>query len=93
MKSIKTVLVVDDNQINRQILKKILLDEYHIIEAENGQIALDILTKGETEFSAILLDLTMPVMDGYSFLRRVQDNSSIKNIPIILRHKKESQVS
>lgn len=84
MKSIKTVLVVDDNQINRQILKKILLDEYHIIEAENGQIALDILTKGETEFSAILLDLTMPVMDGYTFLRRVQDNSSIKNIPIIV---------
>lgn len=84
MNSIKTILVVDDNKINRQILKKILTDYYKVVEAENGQIALDILTKDRIEFSAVLLDLTMPVMDGYTFLHRVQENSSLKNIPIIV---------
>ena len=84
MESVKTVLVVDDNQINRHILRQILKDVYQIIEAENGQVALDILSKNDVEISAVLLDLTMPVMDGYTFLRKVQEDSRIRNIPIIV---------
>ncbi len=84
MESVKTVLVVDDNQINRHILRKILKDVYQIIEAENGQVALDVLSKNDVEISAVLLDLTMPVMDGYTFLRKVQEDSRIRNIPIIV---------
>ena len=84
MESVKTVLVVDDNQINRHILRKILKDVYQIIEAENGQVALDVLSKNNVEISAVLLDLTMPVMDGYTFLRKVQEDSRIRNIPIIV---------
>ena len=84
MESIKTVLIVDDNQINREILKKFLKDHYNIVEAENGQVALDILTKNRIEFSAVLLDLTMPVMDGYTFLQHIQEDSRLKNVPIIV---------
>lgn len=84
MESVKTVLVVDDNQINRHILRQILKDVYQIIEAENGQVALDVLSKNNVEISAVLLDLTMPVMDGYTFLRKVQEDSRIRNIPIIV---------
>ena len=84
MESVKTVLVVDDNQINRHILRQILKDVYQIIEAENGQVALDVLSKNDVEISAVLLDLTMPVMDGYTFLRKVQEDSRIRNIPIIV---------
>ena len=84
MESIKTVLIVDDNQINREILKKFLKDHYNIVEAENGQVALDILTKNQIEFSAVLLDLTMPVMDGYTFLQHIQEDSRLKNVPIIV---------
>ena len=84
MESTKTILIVDDNQINREILKKFLKDHYKLVEAENGQIALDILSKNRIEFSAVLLDLSMPVMDGYTFLSRVQEDSRLKNIPIIV---------
>ena len=84
MNSTKNVLIVDDNQINRQILKKILKEYYNVIEAENGQVALDILSNKKVEYSAVLLDLTMPVMDGYTFLNHVQKDSRLKSVPIIV---------
>ena len=59
----KTVLIVDDNSINRDVLRKLLKDEFETIEAENGKEALHLLNKHTRKFSAILLDLIMPVMD------------------------------
>ena len=68
MENIKPlILVVEDQKINRDILNYILKNEYNIIEAENGAEALDIFSKTEN-ISAILLDINMPVMDGYTFL-------------------------
>ena len=68
MENIKPlILVVEDQKINRDILNHILKNEYNIIEAENGAEALDIFSKTEN-ISAILLDINMPVMDGYTFL-------------------------
>ena len=59
----KTILVVEDNEINRLMLSELLSLEYTVLEAENGQQALDVLEKRKDEISLILLDITMPVMD------------------------------
>ena len=64
----KQILVVEDNLLNREMLVEILSDEYEVLEAENGKAALDILQHSENEIALILLDVQMPVMDGYAFL-------------------------
>ena len=63
----KRILVVEDNEINRSILCAILEDTYEVLEAENGQVALDILKQQYEHITLILLDVSMPVMDGCTF--------------------------
>ena len=63
---LKNILVVDDNEINRKILHNILRKDYQIAEACNGEDALKILWKSHETISAVLLDIAMPVMDGYA---------------------------
>ncbi|MEF9840338.1 MAG: EAL domain-containing protein [Lachnospiraceae bacterium] len=84
MTILKTVLVVDDSVVNRTILSKILSKDYLVLEAENGQIALDILKKHVEDIVAIMLDLTMPVMDGYAVLETLHGNTSYSNLPILV---------
>jgi|LAHS01.1.fsa_nt_gb CheY-like chemotaxis protein len=64
------ILIVEDQKINRDILKGILHRDYDVLEATNGQEALEIVRK-DPGIAAILLDLLMPVMDGYSFLSAI----------------------
>ncbi len=85
----RTILVVDDNSVNRTILCKILSTQYTVIQAENGKQALEILENKQENISAVLLDLIMPVMDGYEFLKKKQNNSLISNIPVIVTTQKE----
>ena len=80
----QTILIVDDNQINRQILKKILDEQYSTVEAKNGQEALDFLKATKKEVSAILLDLVMPIMDGFNLLAEFQKDTKFKSIPVIV---------
>ena len=82
--SLKTVLIVDDVDINRKILSKILSGSYNILIAENGQNALEQLENSGSKISAVMLDLIMPIMDGYEFLQRISKNESFKNLPIIV---------
>jgi len=77
-----TVLIVEDQLINRQILCRILRDEYDVVEAVNGEAAMETLRSG-SEVSAILLDIVMPVMDGYAVLREIKD-SPYASIPVIV---------
>lgn len=79
-----TVLIIDDDPFNRALMKKLLLDSYEIIEAENGEIALDIMENDSQSIAAVLLDLVMPVMDGYAFLRFISKIEQYKNIPILI---------
>ena len=62
------ILIVDDVDINREILRSILEDEYTILEAENGKQALEIVDQKAKSMAAILLDLVMPEMDGTQVL-------------------------
>ena len=80
----RTILIVDDEPINRRILGRILSDEYELLEAANGQEALTILFRSYKFVSAVLLDLDMPVMDGYAVLEQMQKNALLAQIPIIV---------
>lgn len=80
----RTLLIVDDNTINRRLLHKILKDNYKILEAENGIRALDVLKESYETISAVLLDLIMPVMDGYSVLAEIRNNPNYAQIPVII---------
>lgn len=80
----KTILIVEDDALNREILSAILADTYDTVEAENGKEALEILTAHKDEISLILLDLFMPIMDGYSFLDVVSQDKELSLVPVIV---------
>lgn len=80
----RKVLIVEDEQINQQILSFILEKEYEVVLANNGQEALDILHKQHKEISLVLLDLVMPIMDGFEVLKRIEEEPPLKRIPVIV---------
>lgn len=84
MMSKKKILVVEDNSINRAMLAGILVSQYEVLEAENGQEALCVLEQYKDEISLILLDIIMPVMDGYTFLSIMKENPSYASVPVIV---------
>lgn len=80
----KTILVVEDQEVNREILCQILAQEYEVLQAENGQAALDMLRQHGGDVALILLDIVMPVMDGYTFLSIVKADPALSPIPVIV---------
>ena len=76
-----TILVVDDVALNRTLLALILQEKYHILEAANGQEAAWLMEQYGQTIALILLDIMMPVEDGFSFLKRLQ--GSQREIPVI----------
>lgn len=84
MKKKNTILIVDDNKLNRQSFRVILQKDYEIIEAEDGKEALDILKEDSELVVAIILDLIMPQMDGFQFIEEYRKHEKYKYIPIIV---------
>lgn len=80
----KKILIVDDSEINRSLLSDMLSDEYEILEAEQGMEACGILHNQEQEIALMLLDIVMPVMDGFETLAAMNKNGWIKSIPVIM---------
>lgn len=80
----KLILVVEDNDLNREMLTLILSEDYEVLQAANGNIALDLLAQYGERVSAILLDIEMPVMDGVTFLRHAREDELLSSIPIIV---------
>lgn len=87
----KHILIVEDNDINRIMLGEILSEEYQVLEAENGKVALDILMEYKDKINLILLDLMMPVMDGYAFLNHVKQDEELALIPVIVMTQGDSE--
>ena len=83
MTSQKIILIVEDNEINRAMLRGILESEYKVLEAPNGLEALKVLNDQKDNVSLILLDIVMPVMDGYTFLSILKNDPSISSIPVM----------
>ena len=79
-----TILIVDDEEINRLILVDNFEDTYRTLEAENGREALEYLENGEEDIAAVLLDLVMPEVDGFAVLRRMNESGLIKRIPVFV---------
>ena len=84
MNSKKTILIAEDDFLNRELLAALLSDHYDTIEAENGLEALDILRQHKDAISLVLLDLNMPVMDGYGFLEEVKKDEELSLVPVIV---------
>lgn len=77
------ILIVDDSEINRAMLKEILGESYEYLEAENGLRAIEILRR-RTDIALVLLDLIMPEMDGFDVLRVMQCYAWQEEIPVIV---------
>jgi two-component system cell cycle response regulator DivK len=78
----KRILVVEDQPDNRQIIRDMLADTgYEISEAENGEAALAAIAKQRPDL--ILMDIQLPIMDGYAATRRIKADPSLRSIPII----------
>ena len=77
------ILIVEDEFLNRQILCNILAMDYNVLEAGNGKDALDVLDRKWASVSAILLDIAMPVMDGFQFLKEMK-SKSYSDLPVIV---------
>ena len=77
------ILIVDDSQLNRELLACMLEDNYGICEAENGEQAVEILERCHKDFKLVLLDLIMPVMDGYQVLAVMKAKQWLDMLPVI----------
>ena len=79
----KRILVVEDQEDNRQILRDLLSNAgYDMVEAEDGQQALEAVTRQRPDL--ILMDIQLPIMDGYEATRRIKADPALKTIPIIV---------
>ena len=80
----RSILIVDDSELNRALLSDMLSNDYDIIEAENGAEAIRILHEKELEISLMLLDIVMPEMNGFEVLEVMNQKDWIKSIPVIM---------
>ena len=80
------ILIVDDAAVDRIALRKILGDTYEVVEAENGRQALDILGEQtmQNPIGVVLLDLVMPDVSGFEFMREYQKVETYRRIPVII---------
>ena len=78
----KRILVVEDHADNRQIIRDMLAPtDYEITEAENGEEALAAIAKQRPDL--ILMDIQLPIIDGYAAARRIKADPALRTIPII----------
>jgi len=77
----KKILVVEDVDFNRDLLVQLLEDDYEVIEAVNGQEGVEFA--GRERPDLILMDLSLPVMDGWEATRQLKANDNLRSIPVI----------
>ena len=85
------VLIVDDSEMNRDILREMLKDEYAIVEASSGEEAIAVLEKSAACISLVLLDIVMPGMSGFEVLSRMSASGWIEDVPVIMISAEESE--
>ena len=87
------ILLVDDSKMNRMMLKEILGGDYSILEAENGQECLEKMQAEAGNIALVLLDINMPVMDGFEVLKAMNANHTIEDIPVIMISSEDSDAA
>lgn len=78
------ILIVDDMLFNRQILRNILKDDFELLEAENGRVALQVMEKHYNDLVAVLLDIVMPEMDGIQVLQVMVEKNYVDRLPVLM---------
>ncbi len=89
------ILIVEDNPSNLKLIRDILIfQDYSVIEATDGKIALETIEKNYEEIDLILMDLQLPEIGGLEVINRIKNNPDTKNIPIIVvsAHAMESDI-
>ncbi|MDR0831691.1 MAG: diguanylate cyclase [Bacillales bacterium] len=79
-----TILIVDDELINRVILHELFKTNYNVLEAENGAEGLEIIRNKDNHISLVLLDIVMPILDGFGVLKVMSEENLIGHIPVIM---------
>lgn len=87
------ILLVDDSAMNRMMLTEILGDSYHILEVENGRECMEKLQAEAGNIALVLLDINMPVMDGFEVLKAMNANHTIEDIPVIMISSEDSDAT
>ena len=77
----KKILIVEDVEINRDLLEQLLEEDYHLITAEDGATAIRLAEKERPDL--ILMDMSLPVMDGWEATRTLKARDDLKQIPVI----------
>ena len=87
------ILLVDDSAMNRMMLTEILGDSYHVLEAENGRECMEKLQEEAGNIALVLLDINMPVMDGFEVLKAMNANHTIEDTPVIMISSEDSDAA
>lgn len=77
----KTILIAEDVQLNRELLVQLLEDDYRLLIAVDGEEAVSIALREKPD--AILLDLSLPIVDGWEATRRVKSDNAVRHVPVI----------
>ena len=80
----ETILIADDQEINRAILRSLFEGDFNLLEAENGKQAMMLLRQYRESITAVLLDLVMPGMDGYEVLKEMRKAKLLYHIPVVV---------
>ena len=84
MKKKNKILVVDDKGINRYMLGGIFGEEYEIVEASGGQMAIDIIAADAKSLAVVLLDIIMPVVNGFGVLEYMKKKGLLDRLPVVI---------
>ncbi len=77
----KTILIVEDQELNMDLLVQLLEDEYEVLTATDGAAGMEMAERERPDL--ILMDLSLPVIDGWEAVRRLKANDDLKHIPVI----------
>ena len=80
----RKVLIVEDEMVNRELLKLVLKDDYDLIFVETGEEATDVINEQIGDLSMVLLDLNLPDMSGIDILKNMQGDDKLRAIPVIV---------
>ena len=77
----KKILIVEDMELNRDLLEQLLEDDYEVVTAADGAAGIETAAREKPDL--ILMDLSLPIMDGWDATRHIKSNAELKTIPII----------
>ena len=80
----KTILIIEDSRWTRETMRDMLSADYSVLLAQDGQAGLETLLRERRRVSCVLLDIHLPIMDGWEFLQRIHESDILKWIPVII---------